>query len=243
MRAEVANELGRPQPAWGMQMPSRPLMGLNILVIEDSRYASEALRLLAVKSGARIRRANSLASAYRHLRGYRPEVAIVDLGLPDGSGAELIASLHNSDIRVPAILGISGDSDMRDCAIAAGADGFLCKPVESLALFQQTILQALPTGMRVYGLLVVPDTMIKPDETALRDDLLQVFETLCRSEKPDELIYIARFLAGVARSANDAPLEAAANDLVSCGGRGQTRGDIARINDMLGDRLENFIRI
>ena len=69
----------------------RPLLGVMVLVVEDSRYACEALRLLCQKSGARIRRAESLASATRHLRAYRPRVAIVDLGLPDGSGLSLIS--------------------------------------------------------------------------------------------------------------------------------------------------------
>ena len=95
--------------------PRRPrrrghYLGLTVLVVEDSRFACEALRLLCMRSGARIRRADTLRAAYRHFRVYRPTVVVVDLGLPDGNGIDLIAELDESPSRVEGILAISGDA-------------------------------------------------------------------------------------------------------------------------------------
>ena len=87
----------------------RPLLGQTLLVVEDSRFACEALRLICQRSGARIRRADSLASASRHLCTYRPGIVVVDVGLPDGSGLDLIRTLANTDPRIPLIMAMSGD--------------------------------------------------------------------------------------------------------------------------------------
>ena len=101
--------------------------------------------------GARMRRADCLRTAARHLQVYRPAAVIVDMGLPDGAGAGLIARLAGQALRVPVILGMSGDPGAEAAARAAGADGLLGKPVESLAHFQQAILSALPQGMQPAG--------------------------------------------------------------------------------------------
>ena len=55
--------------------------------------------------------------------------------------------------------------------------------------------------------------MIQPDHSGLRDDLAHVAEILSSAEDTTAIDYIARFLAGVARSAHDPALEEAATAL------------------------------
>ena len=129
----------------------RPLLGQTVLVVEDSRFACEAMRLLCLRSGARIRRANSLRAAARHLAVYRPSVVVVDIGLPDGSGTSLLRDLARAQPRVAVLLAISGDDAHREAALAAGADDFLAKPFTSLAAFQSAVLAHLPPEARPQG--------------------------------------------------------------------------------------------
>ncbi|MFD3191672.1 response regulator [Sedimentitalea sp. HM32M-2] len=218
---------------------SRPLLGLTILVVEDSRFACEAMRLLCLRSGARIRRADCLKSARRHLKVYRPTVVIADLGLPDGSGVELIEELTKASPRVPVILGTSGDDFAEDAAIAAGADGFLAKPVTSLAVFQDAILSRLPADQRPLGPRVVSDEVIEPDPIAYQDDMAHVADVLSEQAGGQTLDYVAQFVGGVARSAHDTILEQAAAALAEARkSGGPVASDTARIAGLVQERLE-----
>ncbi|QXT40930.1 response regulator [Gymnodinialimonas ceratoperidinii] len=192
----------RPQPT-----AERPLLGVTILVVEDSRYASEAIRLMSLRSGARLRRADCLASAERHLNVYSPTVAIIDLGLPDGSGLDLIASMAATKQRVQVILGTSGaEREAAEAAVlASGADGFIPKPVSSVAAYQEAILAHLPHAQQPNGPRVVTTVNVDPDPLALREDLSHAMDLLALERPP--VGYLRRFLIGVARGVKDSSLE------------------------------------
>ena len=223
---------------------ARPLLGLTILAVEDSRFACEAMRLMCMRSGARIRRADCLRSARRHLTVYRPSVVLVDLGLPDGTGTDLIAELSPVQPRVEAIIAISGDSDRAEAALAAGADGFLAKPIASLGLFQETILAALPPERRPLGPRQLDETLIAPDRLAYRDDMAHVAHLLADQADGRTLDYVAQFLAGVAQLAEDKTLQAAATALAARRARGEgTAREAAQITGLIRHRLAEQVAI
>lgn len=211
----------------------RPLLGLTVLLVEDSRFASEAMRLLCLRSGARIRRADCLRTAYRHLQTYRPGIVIVDMGLPDGSGAELIRAVKAMQAPQPAVLCLSGDPTTEVAARAAGADDFIEKPLESLAFFQQRVLALLPADERPRGLHPLRDERIAPDPLALRDDLSQAAEVL--AARPDRAAteYVAQFLSGIARASHDTALASAAGEY----GRAPAPAALSRLNGIVQARL------
>jgi DNA-binding response OmpR family regulator len=223
---------------------NRPLLGLTVLVIEDSRFACEAMRLLCLRSGARIRRADSLRSARRHLQVYRPSIAIIDLGLPDGNGVDLISDLVENTPRPLVVLGTSGDPYSNDIALKAGADGFLAKPVNSLATFQETILAKLPSDRQPNGPRAVSNETISPDPIAYQDDMAHVVGVLEEHNDDRTLDYVAQFLGGVARSAKDYNLLKATEALVARRDAGEpTASEAAKIVGLIQDRLTQPIAI
>lgn len=191
----------------------RPLLGLTVLVVEDSRFASEAIRLLCLRSGARIRRADSLSNAMRHLRIYRPCVMIVDIGLPDGSGLQLIQDMHADSQRVDVILGTSGDDAMEKPILGAGANGFLPKPILSLSHFQDAVLSHLPKDRHPPGPRLLNNEQVQPDMIAFHDDLSHVAQVLDGGQELASIDYVTQFLGGVARSVEDPDLGDAVDEL------------------------------
>ncbi|MEM6478831.1 MAG: response regulator [Pseudomonadota bacterium] len=199
------DDLVKMQPATAM----RPLLGQTVLAVEDSRFACEAIRLVCLRSGARVRRADCLQSARRHLRVYRPTIVLIDEGLPDGSGIELIEEVARAGEDGPIVLGISADDSRESAALEAGANGFLVKPLRSLAAFQNAVLSHLPKEKRPVGPRPVANDEIAPEDIAYRDDIAHARHALAEGRAA----YVAQFIAGVAQSVADRALGAQAQKL------------------------------
>ncbi|HMS95441.1 MAG TPA: response regulator [Tabrizicola sp.] len=204
------------------QQAQLPLRGLTLLVVDDSRFACDALRLILQRTGARLRRAESLETARLHLGCYVPDLAIVDLGLPDGRGDVLIAELAQQGLPV---IGLSGDPENRETSLDAGATAFLEKPIPSVAGLIRLIRQLVTgAGAEAKGTdIPVPDA----DPAALRDDLQQASRLIRTKGDP---AYALGFVQSLARASEDAPLEQAARQAA-------TPFDRAKLGRMIDDRL------
>ena len=213
--------LPRPVPVGppGSATAVLPFRGLTLLLVEDSRVACDVLRLIWQRLGGRLVRAETLVAARSRLGGCHPDLAIVDIGLPDGRGDALIAELAAAGLPV---LATSGDPDNRALALAAGASGFLEKPLGGIGDFQRLVLRLVRGGAR-HG-PILPLATALPDPLALRDDLTRALQLAGRDGD-----YVARFVQGLARSAGDPELEAAVRDAGS---------DRDKLTQLLRDRLQ-----
>ena len=114
-------------------------MSPRLLVVED--HAETARHLVAVLAGAipgaRVEVAATVAAAHAAGTRGRWDLALVDLGLPDGSGLDVIRALRQCQPAAEiAVLSVHDDDEHLFAALAAGAQGYLLKeqPAEMLAL-------------------------------------------------------------------------------------------------------------
>jgi signal transduction histidine kinase/CheY-like chemotaxis protein len=109
----------------------------RILVVDDNVDAAESLALILGYGGHEIRTAHGGRDAIRIAQEMRPDVMILDLGMPDMDGyavARVIRSdPHLAHTRLIALSGYGQPEDLRRTA-TAGFDAHLIKPVEQAAL-------------------------------------------------------------------------------------------------------------
>ena len=109
----------------------------RILVVDDNRDAAQALKLLLETDGHEVQVAGDGAGGLALARQYKPDVALLDIGLPHMDGYELARRMREEPALGSTLLvAVTGYGQMHDRA-RASASGFnhhLVKPVEFSAL-------------------------------------------------------------------------------------------------------------
>ena len=116
-----------------MAAPSTAFEPRRVLVVDDNVDHVQMLALLLKDMGHQTEFALSAHAALSVARRFRPDVVMVDLGLPDMDGALLCRQLRQElglkYVRILVITGSAREGD-RERAIEAGCDQFLHKPVD-----------------------------------------------------------------------------------------------------------------
>lgn len=121
-----------------------------ILVVEDDAMMRRVLTLMLHGRGYLVAQAENGQQALNRLRAGRPDAMIVDLGLPDMDGVDVITIAHR-DHRVPIIvLSARTEEQHQIRALDAGADDYVTKPFregELMARLRATLRRAsLPSS-------------------------------------------------------------------------------------------------
>ena len=100
----------------------------RILVVEDEAEIRRFVCLSLEREGFEVYEAGTVERGLIEAGTRRPELVVLDLGLPDGDGIDLIRDLRTwSDVPVLILSARSGEEDKVE-ALDAGADDYLVKP-------------------------------------------------------------------------------------------------------------------
>lgn len=126
--------------AWREELPSQPLTGVRILLVEDDAASRDALAFVLAAYGARVSSAADYDEACRRFSESGPDVIVSDIGLPGPDGCVFLGWVraHEASSRRTPAIAISGfpPGETAVRARAAGFDQFLSKPVDPELLVQ-----------------------------------------------------------------------------------------------------------
>jgi PAS domain S-box-containing protein len=119
-----------PHPADGahVNVPRR-----RILVVDDNKDGADSLAMMLRLTGNDVQTANDGIQAVEQAERFRPEVVLMDIGMPRLNGLEATRRIRQQewgrDIQVIALTGWGNEGD-RERSSEAGCDGHLVKPVD-----------------------------------------------------------------------------------------------------------------
>ncbi len=120
----------------------------TVLIIEDNASLRDILGQFVKRAGYQPLQAETGSAALGWLSATRPDLVLIDLGLPDISGESIIESLKaNSRTReIPIIVQTAfGRNERTDYALDLGADEILHKPI-TLRTIQTVLHKYLSAG-------------------------------------------------------------------------------------------------
>jgi PAS domain S-box-containing protein len=144
----------REHPRTGRMEPLRALAdlsGVRVLAVDDDADALALLRVTLEAAGAEVTTVPSPLDALERIEALHPQVLVLDLGMPEMDGFELIARIRastNADVRnVPAAaLTAFARSEDRTKALRSGFEMHLAKPVDPGELVASVATLARRTG-------------------------------------------------------------------------------------------------
>lgn len=111
----------------------------DVLLVEDNALAADAMRLLLETTGHRVRVAGSVADTVRACADRRPDLMLLDLTLPDGSGLDALATIQAAGTAPRMTVALTGHDEravIQQCK-TAGCQAVLVKPVQPRELISR----------------------------------------------------------------------------------------------------------
>ncbi|RYG32288.1 MAG: response regulator [Burkholderiales bacterium] len=129
---------------------------LRALIVDDEAAIRRFLRSALIAEAFDVEEAGDIASALSLAAGSKFDLAVLDLGLPDGNGADLIGPMHAAGAPAVIVLSALDDEPRKVAALDAGADDFVSKPF-GVAEFMARVRAALRHRVHMQGAVSIYD--------------------------------------------------------------------------------------
>jgi DNA-binding response OmpR family regulator len=133
--------------------------GAHLLLVEDDDAMRGTVAANLAAHGYRIVEAADVAEAIRRWDAERPDVILLDLGLPDGEGTTIIRRVRREATTPILVLSARGAEPDKVAALDAGADDYVTKPFrlgELLARIRAQVRRANPEALAAAGVRLDP---------------------------------------------------------------------------------------
>ena len=164
---------------------------MRVLVVEDNALLRHHLKVQLSELGHQVDAAEDAKEADYYLNEHLPDVAIVDLGLPDEDGLSLIRRWRASEITLPVLV-LTAREGWQDKVevLGAGADDYVTKPfhIEEVVARMQALLRR-NSGLASQVISMPPFVVdLSRREVTINDNLIRltafeytIMETLIRN--------------------------------------------------------------
>jgi len=129
-----------------------------VLIVEDDKSIQNILTLLFEANGFRVVVAETAAAGAQDARTHKPDVVVVDLGLPDRDGVEVISAIRTWSPMPIIVLTARTAEPQRLSAFEKGADDYVVKPFSApelvarvRAILRRHVRGTLPMGILELG--------------------------------------------------------------------------------------------
>jgi len=123
---------------------------MRALVVDDEESLADLVGMSLRYEGWDVKTAHSVSEAMNHVKTFAPDIAVLDIMLPDGDGLSLMKSLRGFHAGLPVLFLTAKDAvDDRVAGLTAGGDDYVTKPfsLEELVARLRGILRRAGAGV------------------------------------------------------------------------------------------------
>lgn len=174
---------------------------MQILVVEDDKELNKGLCVALKAEDRQVVACGNLKASREQMMVQRPDLVVLDVNLPDGSGLDMLREIKSKDATIPVVMLTANDTDADIVeGLESGADDYITKP------FSLAVLRARVNTQLRKGCAVNADAIFKMDEYVFDFERMRFMvggNSIELSKTEQKLLRLLTANAGIAMSRSE----------------------------------------